>query len=43
MTWNDCYKHLGVLLDPDPEACISRLMKEFRVNTEKLFQSGLAD
>ena len=43
MTWDDRYKHLGVLLGPDPEACIGGLTEEFRANTEKLFQSGLAD
>ena len=43
MTWDDRYKHLGVLLGPDPEACIGGLTKEFRANTEKLFQCGLAD
>ena len=43
MTWDDRYKHLGVLLGPNPEACVGGLTKEFRANTEKLFQSDLAD
>ena len=43
MTWDDRYKHLGILLGPDPEACVGGLTKEFRANTEKLFQSDLAD
>ena len=36
LTWDNCYKHLGVHLGPDPEACIGWLTKEFRVNTQNL-------
>lgn len=43
MGWEDRYKHLGVLLGPNPEACLDKLAEEFRVNTEKLFKSALAD
>ena len=43
MGWEDHYKHLGVLLGPNPEACLDELAAEFREDTEKLFQSGLAD
>ena len=43
MEWEDRYRHLGVLLGPNPEACLDKLAGEFRENTEKLFQSGLAD
>ena len=41
--WEDRYKHLGVLLGPNPEACLGELAAEFRESTEKIFQSGLAD
>ena len=37
------YKHLGVLLGPNLEACRDKLADEFRVNTEKLFKSAQAD
>lgn len=30
----DCYKHLGVLLGPNQEACLEKLTEEFRVITE---------
>ena len=43
MRWEDHYKYLGVLLGPDPEACIGGLETEFKESTEKLFQSPLAD
>ena len=43
MEWEDRYKHLGVLIGPDPETCLKKLAEEFRDNTEKLFQSALAD
>ena len=43
MGWEDHYKHLGVLLGPNLEACLDKLAEEFRVNTEKLFKSALAD
>ena len=43
MEWDDRYKHLGVLLGPNLEACLADLAVEFKANTEKLFQSGLAD
>ncbi len=43
MGWEDRYKHLGVLLGPNLEACLDKLAEEFRVNTEKLFRSTLAD
>ena len=43
MEWEDRYKHLGVLIGPDPETCLEKLAEEFRDNTKKLFQSALAD
>ena len=43
MECEDLYKHLGVLIGPDPEACLGKLATEFREDTEKLFQSSLAD
>ena len=43
MELEDRCRHLGVLLSPNPEACLDKLVDEFRENTEKLFQSGLAD
>ena len=43
MGWEDRYKHLGVLFGPNSEACLDKLAEEFRVNTEKLFKSALAD
>ena len=43
MRWKDHYKYLGVLLGPDPEACLAGLETEFKESTKKLFQSPLAD
>ena len=43
MTWEDRYKHLGVLLGPNPDSCLEKLADNFREDTKKLFQSGLAD
>ena len=43
MKWEDRYKHLGVLIGPDPNACLDGLAAEFKEDTEKLFQSPLAD
>ena len=43
MEWGDRYRHLGVLIGPNPEACLDKLAAEFKVDTEKLFQSALAD
>ena len=43
LKWEDRYRHLGVLLGPNPEACLAELAAEFRESTEKIFQSGLAD
>ena len=43
MTWEDHYKHLGVLLGPNPDSCLEKLADNFREDTKKLFQSGLAD
>ena len=43
MGWEDQYKHLGVLLGPNPDTCLDRLTADFRQDTEKLFRSGLAD
>ena len=43
MSWEDRYKYLGVLLDPNPETCLDELAAAFRDETEKLFQSCLAD
>lgn len=31
------------LLSPNQEPCLDKLAEEFRVNTEKLFRSALAD
>ena len=39
----DCYKLPGVLIGPDPNACLDRPAANFREDTEKLFQSPLAD
>ena len=43
MGWEDRYKHLGVVLGPNPDTCLDRLAADFRQDTEKLFRSGLAD
>ena len=43
MKWEGCYRHVGVLFSSNPEACLDKLTDEFRENTEKLFQSSLAD
>ena len=38
MEWDDRYRHLGVLLGLNPEACLDKFTAEFRDSTEKLFQ-----
>ena len=43
MEWEDRYKHLGVLIGSDSETYLEKLAEEFRDNTEKLFQSALAN
>ena len=43
MEWKDRYKHLGVLLGPNPDSCLDTLAADFRQDTQKLFESGLAD
>ena len=43
MEWEDRYKHLGVLLGPNPDSCLDKLAADFRQDTQRLFESGLAD
>ena len=43
MAWEDRYKHLGVLLGPNPDSCLYKIAADFRQDTQKLFESGLAD
>ena len=43
MAWENMYKHLGVLLGPNPDTCLDKLVADFRRDTQKVFESGLAD
>ena len=43
MEWEDRYKHLGVLLGPNPDTCLDKLAADFLQDTQRLFESGLAD
>ena len=43
MAWENRYKHLGVLLGPNPDTCLDKLAADFRRDTQKVFESGLVD
>ena len=43
MEWEDRYKHLGVLLGPNPDSCLDKLAADYRQDTQRLLESGLAD